>query len=148
MKVAIMVSCSRTSRVARAQKGLMCPIRHIEWVSLQDLSDKMITLTPTWNRAKHKVRSIHRRWHRKKLGSVVDFEYVPGARLKYPPFVRWVSAFKVHGQCNVFGKKQRSRALFAISGWGIIFTQHLTKLVLIQKLEEPLDGYQISGGSE
>ena len=29
-KVTIMLSCSRTSRVARAQKGLTCPIRHIE----------------------------------------------------------------------------------------------------------------------
>ena len=29
MKVAIMVSCSHTSRVARAQKGLICPIGHI-----------------------------------------------------------------------------------------------------------------------
>ena len=28
MKVAIMVSCSRTSRVTSAQRGLMCPIRH------------------------------------------------------------------------------------------------------------------------
>ena len=30
MKDTMMFSCSRTSRVARAQRGLMCPIRHIE----------------------------------------------------------------------------------------------------------------------
>ena len=30
MRVTIMVSSPRTSRVARAQKGLMCPVGHIE----------------------------------------------------------------------------------------------------------------------
>ena len=35
MRVAITVSSPRTSRVARAQKGLMCPITHIEWIPIK-----------------------------------------------------------------------------------------------------------------
>ena len=58
MKVTITVSCSRTSRVARAQKGLTCPIlseyHHI------NIAMNGTILTPTWNRAKQKVRGINR----------------------------------------------------------------------------------------
>ena len=40
MKVAITVSRSRTSRVARAQKGLMCPIMTYRVNILKEHSDK------------------------------------------------------------------------------------------------------------
>ena len=56
MKVTITVSCSRTSRAARVQKGLTCPIGHIqqEDIAMND------NFTPSQSRTKQKVRSIHR----------------------------------------------------------------------------------------
>ena len=40
IRVNIVVSCSCTSRVAKAQKGLTCPIGHIERIFLRDHSDE------------------------------------------------------------------------------------------------------------
>ena len=51
MKVIIMVPRSRTSRVAKVHIGLMCPVKHIEWISLKVCNDDESHPKLGWDKA-------------------------------------------------------------------------------------------------
>ena len=123
-----MVSRSRTSRVARVQKGLTCPIWHIEVNILKKsiaMNDQI--LTPSWNRAKQKVRDFHR-WHWptwtsnwKRLGST------SGARLIFHRVIRKYQFSENslwHGTIDSYCK------------WGIMISQACSKAVNTTALRE------------